>query len=67
VGDGWVINSGLKPGDRIIVDGVMKIGPGAPVKISDGAAPAKSKDKGAGNGNRAAGKTADKATPTGKQ
>ncbi len=33
--DGWVINGGLKPGDRVIVDGVMKIGPGAPVKIAD--------------------------------
>lgn len=36
--DGWVINSGLKPGDKVIVDGVMKIGPGAPVQISDNAA-----------------------------
>jgi membrane fusion protein (multidrug efflux system) len=36
--DGWVINSGLKPGDKVIVDGVMKIGPGAPVKIADDAA-----------------------------
>jgi len=39
-GDGWVINSGLKPGDRVIVDGVMKIGPGAPVKVADDAAAA---------------------------
>jgi len=38
-GDGWVINAGLKPGDRVIVDGVLKIGPGAPVKVVDGAAP----------------------------
>jgi membrane fusion protein (multidrug efflux system) len=36
--DGWIINAGLKPGDRVIVDGVMKIGPGAPVKIADDAA-----------------------------
>lgn len=35
-GEGWVVNSGLKAGERIIVDGVMKIGPGAPVKIADG-------------------------------
>jgi len=35
---GWVINAGLKPGDRVIVDGVLKIGPGAPVKIADDAA-----------------------------
>jgi len=34
-GDQWVINEGLKPGDRVIVDGVMKTRPGAPVKIAD--------------------------------
>ncbi len=32
--DGWVIHSGLKSGERVIVDGVMKIGPGAPVQIA---------------------------------
>ncbi len=31
-GEFWVINSGLKAGDKVIVDGVIKIGPGAPVK-----------------------------------
>jgi membrane fusion protein (multidrug efflux system) len=36
--DGWIINAGLQPGDRVIVDGVMKIGPGAPVKVTDNAA-----------------------------
>jgi len=36
--DGWIINAGLQPGDRVIVDGVMKIGPGAPVKVTDDAA-----------------------------
>src|SRR4030095_8276750 len=39
-GDGWIINSGLKSGDRVIVDGVMKLGPGAPVQVGDAAAPA---------------------------
>jgi membrane fusion protein (multidrug efflux system) len=34
-GDAWIIASGLKAGDKVIVDGVMKIGPGAPVKIAD--------------------------------
>ena len=34
-GDTWVITSGLKAGERVIVEGVMKLGPGAPVKISD--------------------------------
>lgn len=31
-GDQWLIDSGLKPGDRVVVNGLMKIGPGAPVK-----------------------------------
>ena len=33
-GDGWIIESGLKPGERVVVDGVMKIGPGAPVQVA---------------------------------
>ncbi|MGA0025532.1 MAG: efflux RND transporter periplasmic adaptor subunit [Burkholderiales bacterium] len=34
VGDGWAINSGLKPGERVIVDGVAKIFvPGSPVSV----------------------------------
>jgi len=52
-GDGWIINSGLKPGDRVIVDGVMKIGPGAPVKVTDGAPPADGKDGKDGKGAQA--------------
>jgi membrane fusion protein, multidrug efflux system len=34
-GDRWVISSGLQGGERVIVDGVMKIGPGAPVKVAE--------------------------------
>src|SRR5688500_4531984 len=34
-GDQWVISSGLEGGERVIVDGVMKIGPGAPVKVAE--------------------------------
>ena len=38
---GWVINSGLKPGDLVIVDGTAKIfAPGSPVTVMDGKAPA---------------------------
>ena len=40
-GDAWVITSGLKAGDKVIVDGVMKLGPGAPVKIAEQKAAAK--------------------------
>ena len=45
-GDGWVILSGIKPGDRVITDGVMKIGPGAPVQVADAKTSAKGTDKG---------------------
>jgi membrane fusion protein, multidrug efflux system len=34
-GDDWVITSGLQAGDKVITDGVMKLGPGAPVRIAD--------------------------------
>jgi membrane fusion protein (multidrug efflux system) len=38
--DAWFINSGLKAGERVIVDGVMKIGPGAPVRVAAAETPA---------------------------
>ena len=31
-GGNWVVTQGLKPGDRVIVDGLQKVQPGAPVK-----------------------------------
>lgn len=31
-GDRWVVSEGLKPGDRVIVEGLQKIRPGMPVK-----------------------------------
>jgi membrane fusion protein, multidrug efflux system len=34
-GDSWVITSGLNAGERVIVDGVLKLGPGAPVKVAE--------------------------------
>jgi membrane fusion protein (multidrug efflux system) len=34
-GEQWIITSGLKAGERVIVDGVMKLGPGAPVEVAD--------------------------------
>jgi membrane fusion protein (multidrug efflux system) len=39
-GEDWVITDGLKPGDRVIVDGMVKARPGSPVKIADAAATA---------------------------
>ncbi len=37
-GSDWIITGGLKAGERVIIDGVMRIGPGAPVKIAEPAA-----------------------------
>src|SRR4051812_21145361 len=34
-GSTWIITSGLKAGERVITDGVMKLGPGAPVRIAE--------------------------------
>jgi membrane fusion protein (multidrug efflux system) len=43
-GNLWLIESGLKPGDTVIVDGVAKLRPGAPIRLAAaapaGAAPA---------------------------
>ena len=36
----WVVETGLKPGDAVIVDGVAKLRPGAPVTVGGGAKPA---------------------------
>jgi membrane fusion protein, multidrug efflux system len=32
VGNDWVVDSGLKPGDRVVTEGIGKLKPGAPVK-----------------------------------
>jgi membrane fusion protein (multidrug efflux system) len=33
-GEDWIVTNGLKPGDRVIVDGIMKARPGAPVRVA---------------------------------
>jgi membrane fusion protein (multidrug efflux system) len=33
IGDTWLITEGLKPGDRLIVEGIQKVRPGVPVKV----------------------------------
>lgn len=32
-GDNWIIKDGLKYGDKVIVEGILKVTPGSPVKI----------------------------------
>ena len=39
-GDQWIVNAGLESGDRVIVDGAVRLQPGAPVQIKPVAAPA---------------------------
>lgn len=38
-GSDWIVTEGLNAGDKVVVDGMLKLGPGAPVVIGD--APAK--------------------------
>lgn len=38
-GEYWVVTQGLGAGDAVIVDGVLKIGPGAPVVVGDPSTP----------------------------
>lgn len=40
IGDKWLVTSGLKAGDKVVTEGVLKIAPGAPVQAVDTAAPA---------------------------
>jgi membrane fusion protein (multidrug efflux system) len=44
-GDEWIITTGLQGGERVIVDGVMKLGPGAPVQVSQNPQPAQKQAK----------------------
>jgi membrane fusion protein, multidrug efflux system len=36
-GDAWLVEEGLAPGDRVIVEGLQKVRPGAPARASAGA------------------------------
>jgi membrane fusion protein (multidrug efflux system) len=36
VGPNWIINEGVKPGERVVTDGLFHIGPGAPVNPKGG-------------------------------
>jgi membrane fusion protein (multidrug efflux system) len=40
VGDRWLVDEGLEPGDRVIVEGLQKVQPGAPVQATELSAPA---------------------------
>lgn len=41
IGDKWLVTGGLQPGDKVIVEGLQKVRPGAPIKaVPAGSAPA---------------------------
>ncbi len=35
IGDKWLVEDGLKAGDKVIVEGLQKIGPGMPVQVTE--------------------------------
>ena len=58
IGDTWLVEDGLKAGDKVIVEGLQKIGPGMPVQATE---------KGAKAAAPAAGKAAKPAAPAAGQ
>ena len=48
VGDKWLVTGGIRPGDRLIVEGLGKIKPGQPVKPVPAGSPTPPPPKGAG-------------------
>ena len=48
VGDNWLVSEGLKPGDRVILEGLQKARPGTQVKaVPFGSKPAEAAPQGA--------------------
>jgi membrane fusion protein (multidrug efflux system) len=45
VGNQWIIDEGLKPGERVVAEGVQKVRPGMPVKPKPYAGPAETAGK----------------------
>ena len=64
IGDNWVVTGGLKPGEAVIVDNLMKLRPGAMVQAhAPGAGPQAAANQKAGPGAQAAGTADQKAAP----
>ncbi len=57
VGDKWYVSSGLKAGDRVIVEGLQKVRPGVPVKIVSSESRQKDNTQAAGQTQPVASKT----------
>jgi len=56
IGDKWVVTAGLQPGDKVIVEGLVKVKPGQPIKpVPAGSPPTRGGGKGGPNGGGAGG------------
>jgi membrane fusion protein (multidrug efflux system) len=57
IGDAWLVTEGLKPGEMVVVEGMQRIRPGAPVKPVPAGAPAPQQaNSGSGSGAPQAGR-----------
>ena len=63
LGQDWVIESGLKAGDRVVVDGTAKVQPGGPVTIAE-PGPGEAGASGASGSSGASGAAAPVASPS---
>lgn len=44
IGDQWLVTGGVAAGDRIVVEGVQKVRPGAEVRVVEAASPGRRAD-----------------------
>jgi membrane fusion protein (multidrug efflux system) len=68
IGEDWIINKGLKAGDRVIVEGFQRLAPGAPVKVvsADSPPPTEVAKGGAPTGKTPAAPSGEPAKPAAK-
>jgi membrane fusion protein (multidrug efflux system) len=66
-GDSWVVSEGLKAGDRVIVEGLQKVKPGAPVKAIEWKGPAAAQPASANAAQPASANAAQPASATAAQ
>ena len=65
IGEDWIINKGLKAGDRVIVEGFQRLAPGAPVKVvsAESPPPTEAAKSGAPSGKTPAASSGERAKP----
>lgn len=61
-GEDWIIEEGLKPGERVVVEGRMKVQPGMTVRVAEASAAATAPNAGAASGTNSGGAPAGNKT-----